>query len=193
MVEPITRVRIELRHIKPKIWRRVDVPLSSSLMSLHEIIQAAMGWRGSHLFEFTVGDEAYGVPDNQGGFDAWEILDASKIQLQEIIGWGIKRFTYTYDFGDDWQHVISLGKPRIGHADIDYPAFAGGARRCPPEDVGGVVGFEEFLEATRDPTHEAHEELMDWHETWHVRDFDPDDISEDFIRFQLARIAKSRR
>ncbi len=193
MVEPITRVRIELRHLKPKIWRRVDVPLSSSLMSLHEIIQAAMGWNGSHLFEFTIRGQGYGIPDSEAGFDAWEILDASKIELQGIIDWGIRRFTYTYDFGDDWQHVISLGKPRIGDADIDYPAFSGGARRCPPEDVGGVAGFEQFLEAAQDPTHEDHEELMDWHESWHLRDFDPDDISEDLIRIKLARIAKSRR
>lgn len=193
MVEPITRVRMELRHLKPKIWRRVDVPLSSTLMSLHNIIQAAMGWRGGHLFEFTVRGEGYGVPDNEAGFDAWEVLDARKIQLEEIIGWGINRFTYVYDFGDDWQHLISLGKPRIGEADIDYPAFVGGARRCPPEDVGGVPGFEQFLEAAQDPTHPDHEDLVDWHGSSFLQDFDPDDISEDYVKSKLAQMAKRRR
>lgn len=193
LVEPITRVRMELRHLKPKIWRRVDVPLSSTLMSLHHIIQAAMGWTGSHLFEFTVRGLSYGDLDREADFADWEVLDARKVKLQDLIGWGIKRFTYTYDFGDDWRHMISLGKPRVGKADIDYPAFVGGARRCPPEDVGGFAGFEQFLEAVQDPTHQDNEDLTDWHESLYLRNFDPDDISEDYIRSQLARISEGRR
>ena len=50
MIEPVARIRIELQDIEPKIWRRVDVPLSSTLLALHDIIQAAFGWTHSHLF-----------------------------------------------------------------------------------------------------------------------------------------------
>ena len=191
MVEPITRVRMELRHIKPKIWRRVDVPLSSTLMSLHYIIQAGMGWTNSHPFEFTIQGHSY--RDTEGGFVDWELSDAEHIHLETIVNRGIKRFSYTYDFGDDWQHIISLGKTRIGDADIDYPVFADGARRCPPEDMGGLAGFARLIEAVQDPTHRDHNDTTDWAGSHYLRDFDPDDINEDDIKSELAWIAADRR
>lgn len=62
MIEPVARLRIELLEIVPKVWRRVDVPLSSTLLTLHDIIQVTFGWMNSHLFEFEVGDRVYGDP-----------------------------------------------------------------------------------------------------------------------------------
>ena len=192
MTEPIVGVRMELRHIRPKIWRRVDVPLSSTLMSLHEIIQVTMGWASAHLFEFRVGGLAYGLPRREFDF-AEEVYDARSIQLQTLVDNEIKRFTYDYDFGDDWEHRISVGKPRRGAANIDYPAFVKGARRCPPEDVGGVYGYEQFLAAMQDPSHEEHEELTEWYESFHLRPFDPEDLDIEFIQARLAAIARKRR
>ena len=64
MIEPIARIRIELQEIEPKIWRRVDVPLSSTLLALHDFIQFAFRWTDSHLFEFEVGDRNYGEAGN---------------------------------------------------------------------------------------------------------------------------------
>jgi hypothetical protein len=63
MIEPIARLLIELRDPQPRISRRADVPASSTLIALHEIIQVAMGWSDAHLFEFRVGDKVYGEPD----------------------------------------------------------------------------------------------------------------------------------
>lgn len=54
-----------------------------------------------------------------------------------------------YDFGDDWRHDIFIESVGDGEADVEYPAFVDGERRSPPEDVGGVTGFMEFLEAVR--------------------------------------------
>ena len=63
MIEPIARIRIELRDIEPKVRRRVDVPLSSTLLALHEIVQFTFRWTDSHLFEFEVGERIYGEPE----------------------------------------------------------------------------------------------------------------------------------
>ena len=85
-------------------------------------------------------------------------------------------------FGDDWRHDIFIESIRDGEAAVDYPAFVDGARRCPPEDVGGVPGFMEFLEAALDPLHDEHNEVV----TWHGKPFDPVDIDERWVRLRLA-------
>ena len=108
MIEPIARIRIELRSVEPHVWRRVDVPLSCTLLALHDIIQIAMGWTDSHLFEFQVGDRLYGTLE----FDP-ELLEprqykASRIRLRTLIERGVHRFEYIYDFGDYWQHDVVI-------------------------------------------------------------------------------------
>ncbi len=127
MVEPIARICIELLHIEPKVWRRVDVPLSSSLMSLHHVIQVAVGWTDSHLFEFKVGDRLYGDPFEVDLFE-WKVYKATSIRLKTLVDRGISEFTYLYDFGDHWEHSIVIEELRNGEADVDYPVFVDGAR-----------------------------------------------------------------
>ena len=167
MTEPIIVVRIELRDIYPKIWRRVEVPLSFSLMSLHDIIQITFGWDGSHPFGFRVRDHAY------GDRAAW------RIRLQSLASSGIKRFTYIYDFGDSWQHDIFLRSIRTGKADIDYPVLVAGARRGPPEDIGGVWGYERYLAAVRDPTGAERRQMMEWYEDSFFDNYDPEDFDKE--------------
>ena len=62
-VDRIARIHIELEGINPAIWRRVEVPLTTSLRGLHEIIQAVMLFENYHLFQFDVGGKRYGIPD----------------------------------------------------------------------------------------------------------------------------------
>lgn len=191
MVEAVARIRIELLHIEPAVWRCVDVPLSSTLMSLHHVIQVTVGWKNSHLFEFVVGDRSYGDPVEEVDFGP-RVFNARYIRLKTLVDRGIREFRCLYDFGDSWEHSIVIEELRDGRADIDYPSFVDGARRCPPEDVGGIVGFEEFLEAL-DPTHEEHEELVAWYESRYCKRFDRDDIDLPRIRTWLAEFARRRR
>ena len=128
MPAPIIVVRIELRDTWPKIWRRLEMPLSFSLMSLHEVIRITFGWGYSHAFGFRVKGRSYG--------DA----NASSVRLESLVSRGIKRFTYVYDFGDNWEHDIFLRSVRTGKANIDYPVLVAGARKGPPEDIGGRLG-----------------------------------------------------
>ena len=132
MIEPIARVRIELREIEPTLWRRVDVPLTSTLLALHDIIQVTVGWTDSHLFEFVVGDRLYSelVPDDE--LVGRKIYDAAGIRLRTLIGRGVEQLLYVYDFGDNWRHDVFIEDVRDGEADVDYPAFVAGERAARP-------------------------------------------------------------
>lgn len=189
MIEPVARVRIELQEIEPKIWRRVDVPLSASLLGLHDVIQAVMRWQDYHLFEFVVGDRVYGEPYPDDEAFGRKVRKARNLRLKQLIDRGVERFLYVYDFGDDWRHDVIVEGLREGDADVDYPAFVDGARRAPPEDVGGAPGFMDFLDAVLDPTHEEHQRLL----TWCGGAFDPEDIDRRAIELALATLAEFRR
>ena len=189
MSEPTVRTRIELRRIKPKIWRRIEIPISTTLSMLHEIIQVSFGWTNCHLWVFEIRNETYGIVDEDDEF-AWgkNICDAEKFRLKTFIDRGIKRFHYFYDFGDYWEHDVILGVVR--DAKVDYPVLVGGAGCCPPENVGGPYGFIEFREAMNDSSHEDHEKWV----TWYGKIFDPDefDVVEEnqileYVYFQLTK------
>ena len=188
MIEPIARIRIELQEVEPTVWRRIDVPLASTLLALHDFIQFAFLWTDSHLFEFEVGDRRYGQPEYDR-FDDERLFKAASIRVKTVVERGVEQFLYVYDFGDDWRHDIVVEDVRDGKPDIDYPAFISGERRGPPEDVGGVTGFMEFLEAMLNPLHEEHESVIEWY----GRRFEPDDIDEQRVRMYFEMAAARRR
>jgi len=178
-------LRIAFDDIRPEIWRRVEVPLTTTLRALHAVIQDVMLFEDRHLFMFDIGGKRYGIPDPE-----WEgrLYDARNTRLGTLVDRGVSTFSYTYDFGDNWQLTVSV--EHLGAADpaLDYPRFVDGGRRAPPEDVGGVPGFEEFIEAMNDPAHEEHERMLQWY----GRPFDQDDIALAVITDRLARLARRR-
>jgi hypothetical protein len=143
---------------QPPIWRRVQVK-DCSLSRLHDVIQTAMGWMHSHLHGFEVGGEQYGEPDPMG---MMETEDEGKLKLGEVAAQGHKRFSYTYDFGDSWEHTIQIEKTLTPEPGVRYPRCVEGQRACPPEDCGGTWGYADFLEAIQKPSHPNHEEMLDW-------------------------------
>jgi hypothetical protein len=187
----IARIKISLNDIKPVIWRRVEVPLASSLKALHEVIQAVMLFENYHLFQFDIGkrgeERHYGIPDPDGG-DWIKVADAKNMKLGTVIDNGFKTFAYTYDFGDNWEHTILI--EAVGAADPahDYPHFIDGSRRAPPEDCGGWPGFENFLEAMTKPRHPERKNLIQWY----GRVFNPDDIGLADINARIAKLARRR-
>ena len=186
MQEPTSRIRISLADISPQVWRRVEVPLRMTLNELHEVIQVVMGWLNYHLYEFRVAGVSYGQPSPD---DFVEIRDARSVSVESLINHNISQISYIYDFGDYWVHKIRIGVKRNGAADIDYPVFLGGENSCPPEDVGGPYGYEEYLSAITNPNHEEHKEMLEWR----GGDFDPSFVDEEFIKEQLSHISKLRR
>lgn len=149
MTETVVRLRIALSDTDPEIWRRVDVPVEASLKMLHDVIQAAMGWQHYHQWEFEADERRYGLPDPEWPDDT--LAAAKNIKLGTLIERGIRQLDYMYDMGDSWHHSLTVEAVEPGQGDTKYPRYIDGARRCPPEDVGGTPGFENFLEAITDP------------------------------------------
>ena len=148
-----------------------------------------MGWRFAHLHEFRIGDRRYGVPDPDFRDPEHPVYRDSSLKLSAVVKRGISSFQYVYDFGDDWQHEVTIEQVATSDPEIMYPCFVDGARRSPPEDCGGSPGFEEFLEAVTDRRHPEHKRLLQWC----GGTFDPDDIGLHEIKLGLAYIADTRR
>ena len=189
MIEPIARIRIELEGTQPLVWRELDVPLSTTLATLHDLIQVVMRWRDSHLHEFEVGEKIYGVPDPEDAFDDRKVYHAKSIRLGTLIDRGVREFLYLYDFGDNWRHRIMVLEVRQGDPGNEYPRFVAATRRAPPEDVGGISGFADFLETMSDPEHDEHDRMVEWY----GKRFDPEDIEERWIRMIIDDFAARRR
>jgi len=185
-VAMIARLRITLDHLKPAIWRQVEVPLAMTLADLHLVVQAAMGWTNTHLYEFRIGRMAYGEPDPEDDL-GMPMEDAAEMPLARILV-PKRRIAYTYDFGDDWGHTIRVEAIASSEPGVRYPRLLEGAQACPPEDIGGPYSYLEFLEAIADPAHERHAELREW---W-GGSFDPAEFDEAAARADVDRIAKSR-
>lgn len=177
----VYQLKITLRGSKPPIWRRVAVPGKFSLYQLHQVIQRAMGWDDAHLHQFIIAGEYYSIPSP----DDWEpVIDERRYTLSRIARHEKSKFVYEYDFGDSWEHTILVEKISPPEAGVNYPICLKGKRACPPEDVGGVWGYEGFLEAIRDPGHEEHATYMEW-----IGDeFDPEAFNLEAINQALQRV-----
>ncbi|QGQ25740.1 plasmid pRiA4b ORF-3 family protein [Gimesia benthica] len=161
--------------IEPQIRRRNQVQ-ECTLDILHEHIQTAMGWDNMHLYQFEIKGERYGNPDLlDDGFGDFVCFDSTATILNQILPRTDKRFSfkYEYDFGDGWKHeVLFEGQPPL-EKNKKYPFCLEGEQACPPEDIGGVWGYVDFLEALADSKHERHEEFMEWGGPFEPNAFDP--------------------
>jgi len=187
-VDRIARVKIQLDDWQPAIWRRVEVPLTATLKALHDVIQAAMPFEDYHLFEFRADGKRYAIPDPEWDSLRDRTYSAKTMRLGALINRGVTELTYTYDFGDDWRHTVTIEAIADADPAVEYPRYVDGARRAPPEDVGGIPGFELFLDAMADPNHEQHRELS----RWHGRPFNPEHADEDQILIRIGKLARRR-
>ena len=176
---------VELLDIKPAIWRRIHVDGRVRLNALHHILQAALGWSDAHLHEFEIRDTHYGIPDLE--YPDMEMLDEKKFRLNQLLSVG-DTCVYRYDFGDDWQHRITVESIE---AIDDLNAGAGstgienGAGACPPEDAGGAGGYQEMLDAQENaPYGDEAKELREWAGL----DFDPERFDRAVANAAIARL-----
>jgi hypothetical protein len=136
-VDRVARILIELDGIDPVVWRTVEVALSTSLTGLHEVIQAVMLFDNCHLFQFDVGTKRYAISDPEWE-DVRKTHHATKTKLGTLVEAGVASFSYTYDFGDNWQHTVTIEAIADPDPALENPRFIDGGRRAPPEDVGGT-------------------------------------------------------
>jgi hypothetical protein len=170
------RVRLDLHGAKPPVWRRLELRGDLTLPRVHDVIQAAMGWTNSHLHRFRTGRD-HRSPYFVTPFDIEEGDDGvleDDVRLDQVIAEEGDELWYEYDFGDGWDHVL-----RVEQVLDEPPATVRcivGRMSCPPEDCGGIGGYEELATWVRsgyddpllpqvfqDAAH-AHDWLpIDWH------------------------------
>jgi hypothetical protein len=156
----IYELRITLREIRPPIWRLVKVPDDLRLSRFHDVLQTVMGWTDSHLHRFEKDGKQWGVPQPDGG-DEIEIIDESRTTIGAVLTTPGDSMLYVYDYGDKWRHNVELEKVLPASGAV-RPVCIAGERHCPPEDVGGVSGYDEFLEVIFEPGHEEYEHYVRW-------------------------------
>jgi hypothetical protein len=150
------QLRVELKGVKPAVWRRIDVPGDIKLSKLHHILLAVMGWQGGHLHEFNFVDAIYGQADDELGP---EVEDESRVSLVKALG-GSASFTWIYDYGDYWAHKVKLERIVDLGVPLQTAMCITGRNACPPEDIGGAPGYAEFLQAIRDLQHPEHQAML---------------------------------
>ena len=165
--EHVMLFKITLRGSSPLIWRRIAVPETYTFWDLHVAIQDAMGWLDCHLHAYYMihpdtGERCeIGIPFDDGAeglvvVPGWEVLVSEWFSEEQ------PATIYLYDFGDSWEQVVELEgiSPRENRQ--KYPLCLEGEGACPPEDCGGIWGYQDLLAILSDPDHEDHEEMLEW-------------------------------
>jgi len=165
------QLKIALTGISPPIWRCIEVPGSIRMCCLHSAFQVVMGWTDNHLHQFERDGQNWGVPE-WDELEEFDLIDEGKTRLAEVLKTEGESMVYRYDFGDDWHHMILLEKILPGDNPLNRPVCLAGERRCPPEDVGGVHGYQEFLEIIFDSAHKEYKQYVRWAGGHFIDEFD---------------------
>lgn len=180
----IYQLKVTLMGSRPPIWRRLQVGARTNLETLHEILQVAFGWTNSHLHQFEIGEERYSLPEF--GLDEFgdEVKNERRARLDQLGLEAKKKLIYEYDFGDGWEHQVVVEKVVEKEPGVKYPRCLAGKRSGPPEDCGGVWGYERLQEVIQDPEDEEHESMLEW-----LGDgFDPEAFDLEEINEELKQI-----
>jgi hypothetical protein len=170
--------------IQKPIWRRLQIPSTMPLCCLHDALQAAFGWADSHLHQFQKDGKVWSVPDR---YDDGDALDEGRTPVSRVLKAAGDSMLYEYDFDDRWRHEIIL--ERILVADSVPVLCVGGERCCPPEDVGGIRGYEEFLGVIFEPNHEE----FDYYRQWVGDNFWPERFNLQEVNERLGRMRWPKR
>jgi hypothetical protein len=187
--QAVLQIKIVLLGTKPPIWRRVLVLAEFTLEQLHDVVQVTMGWENCHLHQFYIGKRRFGIPDpNEAFMGGSPTINEKKTCLANLLNKVGSKATYIYDFGDSWEHALTVEKILPAESGAAYPLCMDGKLAGPPEDCGGIPGFYHMLEALADPNHEDHEDMRDW-----IESFDPEAFSIEAVNQRLRKIFHSAR
>ena len=180
----IYQLKVTLQYSKPPIWRRLLVPSNVPLNKLHYILQTAFDWTNSHLHQFIVGDGLY-YGESHPDYGDFDMQDERKFTLKDIAPGEGDKFVYEYDFGDSWEHIVLVEKVLPPDPAQTYPVCIKGKLAGPLEDIGGMWGYYEFLEAMKDPDHPDHAMYV---ECYGDEEFDPEAFDLDSINAGLRNL-----
>jgi len=182
----IYQIKVTLNGSKPPIWRRVLVEDTTTLSKLHTILQTVMGWTDSHLHHFIINDEFYGEPDDDEYSDI-ETKNEKRFHLNQFVERKGFKFIYEYDFGDSWEHTLLVEAILPIEKGAQYPVCLEGKRACPPEDVGGMWGYEDFLKVIANPKDPEYDEMIEW-----IGSFDPERFNLEYVNEGLRHPRRAR-
>lgn len=180
----LLQLKIQIKGItKPPVWRKLLVPDYFTFDRLHEVIQAAFGWQNYHLYQFSPkGFGSYpeiGIIDEE--WDEGNTEDAEKIILKEFLNQKGQKYSYIYDFGDSWTHLITI-EDIIDRNQLKAELLDGKGA-CPPEDCGGTWGYENIKDIMKNKQHEEHDSVRTWlgleDEKWDPNYFDMNEAKQE--------------
>lgn len=185
------RVRIDLKGAKPPCWRRLELASDLMLDELHEVLQAAFAWVDGHVHQFAAGGSSFYDPASEQYLTEYDIEEGEEgvperdVRLDEVLVDPGDRLFYLYDFGDHWEHVVKLEAVLPRDSAAPRAVCTKGRRPSPPEDCGGIYGYE-LLTAANDRSNPRHRQALD--SLWEVYGpgFDPSDFRP--IPFDLESI-----
>jgi hypothetical protein len=184
MAAALLRLKFSLTGVKPPIWRRVLVSNQLTLKRLHDCLQAVADWQDIHLHEFVIADRRYGEPAPR---EVVPVQNEALFRLHSLPLAEGTSFSYVYDFGDHWEVEVKLERVLPPDPGVPFAVVIDGVRAFPPEDSGGVGGYEELLQALSDPSKPEHEEYREWV----GEDFDPERFDRDATNERLRLLMPS--
>ncbi|TNU72861.1 plasmid pRiA4b ORF-3 family protein [Miniimonas arenae] len=140
-------LRVTLFDVEPPVWRELRVPAGLPLTDLHYALQAAMGWDDAHLYTFGRGERTWRDAHPDLPLEEDGATDVEDGVVADVLERGGEPATYLYDYGDRWEHELTLvaltpdGEPRA----VSVPHLDAGEGACPPEDSGGAHGYERLV------------------------------------------------
>lgn len=153
------QLKVTLIGTTPAIWRQFVVPAAITLDRLHDVLQIVMGWEESHFHEFSYGKKRF----TEQPEDDLQGEEEGLHRLNELLKRKGNKLTYLYDFGDHWEHEVTLENSAYIPDEFEGLLLClDGKGACPPEDCGGVPGYENLRGILQDPTHEDYQETLEW-------------------------------
>lgn len=190
----IFRVRLDLDDVKPPIWRRLDLAGDLRLDEVHQVIIGAMGWSDSHLHAFQMGPRHLDRT-RQAFVTEWEEqqgdgppggIPERTVRLDQVVAQTGDRLYHQYDFGDGWEHTIRVERVRRNASQGARAVCLAGSRAAPPEDCGGVPGYEDVLALLAgEPVHVHDPEEL---RQWLPAGYDPQHFDVDQANRVLSRV-----
>lgn len=191
---PVTlRLHVELCEAVPPVWRRVEVASDLGLEDLHDVLQAVFGWQDYHLYRFTTGPEedpgaAFAcAADLAEGWDDDPAVPMWDVRVDELLAEAGDRLYYQYDYGDNWWLTIEVEDVVHERVQPGRAVLVDGAGAGPPEDCGGIGGYETIV-AAADPDHLDHRKALADVEAWWGRQVAPDQVG--LVPFDLPVVSE---
>lgn len=163
--DTLLQLLVTLTGSRPAIWRRLLVPSELNLAQLHRVLQIAMGWEECHLHCFRQAGRTYEPKAKRELVDFFlpkRTQDESKVRLADLLPAEGDWLLYEYDFGDSWAHEVRVEKVLPAPPGVRQPSCQAGERACPPEDCGGLPGFEHLLTVMANRKHPEYREMLEW-------------------------------